>query len=92
MLGFTFDGQAYEIQFRHGQSCPPNVPMEVRSTACTIFIGHALHWYEGRSWCHGNDQFSKETGRKLALERALTGRTRDFRTAAWKAYFARKGG
>ena len=82
---------SYWIDFRYDQKPPPNSPVKVRSVRCVIRVdsgGLSL----GRSWCHENDQFSKETGRKLALARALMGYDRGFRTAAWKAYLGRKGG
>ena len=37
------------------------------------------------------DAFSKETGRKISLRRAIAGFRRDDRTKIWAAYFARKG-
>lgn len=55
------------------------------------------------SFCHPNDNFNKEYGRKLALERVLdlftetaledgatAAECRTFRTAAWNAYHNRK--
>ncbi len=86
----THDGLVYAIQFCYKPGIPPNGFETVRSTSCSIVSGDDVQW--GYSWCHRNDQFSKETGRKLALTRALINRDRSFRTAAWKAYFERKGG
>ena len=90
-MDFLYDGNSYKIEFGRDQDLSPNSAVLVRSTSCTIRRdrGGSL---VGRSWCHRNDQFSKETGRKLALTRALMSYDRGFRTAAWKAYLGRKGG
>jgi hypothetical protein len=46
----------------------------------------------GYSYCHEQDQFVKEVGRKIALTRALEdmGADQPTRTLFWKAYFGRK--
>jgi hypothetical protein len=43
----------------------------------------------GYAWCSPKDNFNKETGRKLALKRALDTPklTKEQRTEIWKAYF-----
>lgn len=80
----------YWINFRYDRKPPPNSSVEVRSVRCVIATDSGGLSF-GRSWCHQNDQFSKETGRKLALARALKEFDRGFRTVAWKAYLGRKG-
>ena len=70
------------------------------STTCFIYLlqdnGNKQLIGYGVSKCQTeHDNFCKETGRKLALTRALdnaiyTGEIREFRTLAWKSYFARK--
>lgn len=43
----------------------------------------------GYAWCSPRDQFTKETGRKIALARAIAGFPRTSRTLIWKTYHAR---
>ena len=44
----------------------------------------------GSAQCAPGDKPNYETGRKLALTRALASAPKDFRTAIWKAYLGRK--
>jgi len=46
----------------------------------------------GVAYCSARDQFCKETGRKLALQRLLSEvfQDRNKRKLVWQAYFARK--
>jgi hypothetical protein len=88
-MRFTFEGLDYRIGFRH----EIDRKSETAITYCWVdnvdrsvlkqVVG------KGSAKCSKGDIFNKETGRKLALERALVGKVRAFRTAAWKAYFNR---
>lgn len=43
----------------------------------------------GKAECHPKDNFCKETGRKLALARAIAGFNKAERTAVWAVYRGR---
>ncbi len=67
-------------------------------TTCKLFflnedgsIDQIADSCRGYSYCHASDQFNKETGRKVSLERALDdGRfTREERREVWQNYFRR---
>lgn len=55
---------------------------------CQVFTG-VLMIGEGRSHCHPTDNFCKETGRKIALERAVARLDKDTRREIWRLYFDR---
>ena len=99
---FYVDGQGYKIQFKRGYSgLPSNRAVLVQVTWCWIaYIARRVDpanpgpreeaiAHMGCSWCHPNDSFNRETGRKLALTRTLQPHTKRFRTVAWNAYLAR---
>lgn len=55
---------------------------------CQVFTGNLLIG-DGESNCHPSDNFCKETGRKIALERAVARLDRDTRREIWRLYFDR---
>jgi hypothetical protein len=93
-MTFTFEDYHYEIQFKYTHHTG------LRGIDCYINQVHgqikkrvAIGW----SSCSSADVFVKETGRKIALTRALGEivyalpvREKAFRTAAWTAYHNRK--
>ncbi len=88
----TDDG-TYRVMFKHERyGCS-------RATTCSLMkdvsVGHGLLRTRvsfGLAQCHTGDNYCKETGRKIALTRALAsaGFSKPLRTQVWKAYFARK--
>lgn len=65
--------------------------VEARTTICTLVNKSNEIVAEGEAFCHVNDQFNKETGRKLALARALkeSELSQESRALIWQAYFSR---
>lgn len=62
------DNQKFRINFSHGHF------KEGSSTLCTIAVQNGETWDavgNGTATCHKSDNFCKEIGRKIALERAL---------------------
>lgn len=97
-MEFTYNGQTFKIQFRYSSTATGE---RGAFTNCTIIPNpdyHMRHGYMGRAECSDKDQFCKETGRKIALRRALAkafpsryySDSKAARRAAWQAYFARK--
>lgn len=63
-------------------------------TTCHIEIknktsGRWMGWSWGEARCSLDDRFQKEVGRKLSLQRALIGATKEFRTTVWATYLVR---
>ena len=87
------DGNQYRIGFQYGITHNHHhyegIPL--RYTQCDIFLLDAIGpWMKsGWAFCGPSDAFVKETGRKLALQRALkkAGFTRDQRRQVWEQYF-----
>ncbi len=93
-MTFEYAAQEYRISFKHGTLALPTAPnVTCRGTSCRIEQVHGIYRRVGNSYCHPNDNFCRETGRKLALKNVLDWRCgerwRIFRTAAWKAYLER---
>ncbi len=82
----TIDGIEYKISFNHYNPPKP----ERANTQCSIEweTGH----YLGSAIVHPKDTYCKETGRKLALRRALLagGFSREQRKLFWAAYRYRR--
>lgn len=93
-MRFSYDGKEFVILFEYTWETIPNTKLEGMVTRCWVAkVGvdrDAL--LNGTTWCHPSDQFSRATGCKMALERALASSFRPFRTAAWKAHLGRKPG
>lgn len=102
MITFNGIGKTYGIQFSHELRDVEierngEVWSEPRRTtiASVVLVGEkeGKPTYEvvqeGYSVCHPNDVFVKEQGRKVALQYALQGFAKQFRTLAWEAYHSR---
>ena len=94
----------YKVSFKHVR---PNHNHYKMITLCNIWKYDPVIWGEsiegtdskdwlnmnyGNAKCGKHDNFCKETGRKIALTRALTYPTqldKEVRTAIWNAYFMR---
>ena len=93
MIYTTYNGAKFAIQFRYDEEFDGT-----RSTQCCIYVLINEMWLDvGRAWAfqNKNDNFCKETGRKIALERALNDSrydTKDFRTVIWLSYLNRNAG
>ncbi len=60
-------------------------------TRCAITnLDNASVFIVGLAFCSVKDTFSKETGRKVSLTKALESFSKEFRTLVWRAYFNRK--
>jgi hypothetical protein len=85
-MKFTYDGKNYRIGFQHDWD-------EATTFAFIKEDGDPRDAViEGTSFCSAEDKFCYETGRKVALARALEDYApdREFRKAAWAAYRSRK--
>lgn len=85
-MKFTYDGTEYKITFVYARE-----RYAQRVVYCNLW-DRTPAWEvvaKAYSQCHPDDQFCKETGRKVALRRALEGFDKPFRTAVWQAYHAR---
>ena len=95
-MKFTFNGRQYRITFTHPQEQNdiPGIGLRTqRSSIAKIYeVVGAVRDPEqnpvafGSVTCNHNDQFNHAVGRKLALQKALSGFSKEFRTAAWNAY------
>lgn len=92
---FSVDTLSIKVHFAHRQVVgDKNVS---HATFCFItYYGEKDPCMVGVAYCSRQDQFNKETGRKLALKRVLS---RNFtqwdkiqRGIIWNAYFGRKNG
>ena len=98
-MTFKYEDKQYRIIFKHNTryALPTDPNVMVKGTRCDIEIpfpetaGTTYHPMV-YSYCHPSDNFCKETGRKLALAKALRSYSRKFRTAAWEAYLERPRG
>lgn len=93
-MKFIFDGKQYALQFAYGlvETVYGN---NRRGVYCTILDANDLPLTSCYAACAPQDKFLKETGRKKSLTLALqTYPVQDFpkqfRAAAWKAYFSRR--
>ena len=96
-----FEVAEYKVSFYHERFSSPvgfllasGMRPIIARTVCRI-------WYRddwgggtpGEAWCSAEDQFNKETGRKIALTRALknAGFDKPARSLFWEAYFKKRG-
>jgi hypothetical protein len=90
---FEFAGNKYALQFKYETELEKERGL-FRRTYCTLFKYVESQWLpsviEGEALCVPEDRYVKETGRKLALTRALSSVSKEFRTAAWQAYHSRR--
>ena len=103
----TIENVEYHIRFRHYHGVdafpwedvttfspsPPHVTICEIEGEITTDTGKPTYFIAatGRASCSYNDQYNKETGRKLALKRALVDGefSREDRTKFWAAYRGR---
>ena len=83
----------YRVKFQH-KTDSNNKPI---STICRIEIPETVTGNVtsikavGIAFCHPVDQYDRNTGRKLALSRALHSFPREERAAFWIAYYQKRG-
>jgi len=75
-MKLNVDGSDVIIKFWHGENNGRRVTACQRENHKTIY-----------AICNPGDQFSKATGRKVALKKALVNTDRSIRTTIWNAYF-----
>ncbi len=82
----TIDGIEYKITFQHLMKPINDNPFFRPRTLC--WLASETTTCKGEAWVHPEDTYCKETGRKLALKRALKvgGFSREQRKLFWVAY------
>lgn len=79
MMKFMLDGASVSIKFKFQDAV----------TICYFIVDNWV--FSGSALCSSNDQFNKETGRKISLRRALAnaGVDKAHRAAIWLKYLTR---
>jgi len=95
----THESHVFTINFLHEQFDEPQVRFTLHRgarmframTSCTILgaNGPSPIGISGFAWCADEDRFCKETGRQIALKRAVQDLPREVRGAILYAYFTR---
>lgn len=91
------DGKKLRMEWKH-MRVPPINTMDGKvpggkfklCTICQLKDEDGIVVLEGSSWCKVADTFTKESGRKRSLMRAIRDMPREERGKFWYAYFARK--
>lgn len=79
------EGQNVTVAFSHSfVNSGEEKHIGKRITAVTVEIGDQSHL--GYAICHPNDNFCKETGRRVALKRGLEVFNKQQRTEVWDQY------
>ena len=66
------ENQAYRVRWQYDDYAPmPNSPTNRKATYCFIQVADTDDEYIGTALCNYKDQFSKEEGRVISLERAM---------------------
>jgi len=73
------------IRFKYHRDSPDHNG----ETLCFVYLGGGEP-YVGWAHCSKQDQFCKETGRKVALARAVKPLDKATRKRVWEAYFGRR--
>ena len=93
-LKLEIEGTKYYISWIHDRVWPAEVTGDNGGTWCGIFdrpdSDPEKPVWEGFAYCSLKDKFSKETGRKVSLTKALALWPREKRKLVWEAYFKRK--
>ena len=98
-MRFEHDGHSFRIRFRHEHPdgfifAGDTRHGKVRAlTSCFIEGQEMDRWAavaQGEARCSLDDRFQKETGRKLALQRAVAHFPQVLRGTIWDAYLSRK--
>lgn len=95
MFYFDIDGLTYRVRFEHVKDQNGKYISTIAYLQSAKLDSPANDFFVigmGIAYCSSKDQFCKETGRKLALQRLLSEvfQGRDKRKLVWQAYFARK--
>lgn len=97
LLGFGYETEVVEFgRFKAGQNTSEiTITKRIPVVKCYVRFCNDKRTStliaEGKSMCHENDVYCKETGRKIALTRALMYITDpEIRKAFWTTYFKRK--
>ncbi len=87
-------GVEYKIVFGYEETVRPislaMVGSVHRGVTCELIDAEGKGVALGASLCHPKDNFCRETGRKLALTRAITGFNKAQRAAIWAVYLHRR--
>ena len=93
-----FEVAEYKVRFHHKRYEPAALPFvgsKVRGhTYCQIIRENLeVPAVRGTTYCSAKDQFNYNTGRKIALSRALkaAGFDKPTRSLFWEAYFKKRG-
>jgi hypothetical protein len=85
-----------QFSFNHEQFKPTAGPSYAGHivkgfTMCHLTVGDG-HTFHATAWCSAEDNFNKELGRKLALEKVMrfAKLSREDRKEVWMSYFGRK--
>jgi hypothetical protein len=98
MFNLTIDGRNISFSFAHHRDVNLTLPLRLNPkklvtvtdiTLCDMLVDGKE--YSGEACCVAGDQFRKESGRKVALARALQDAQlpRAIRTLVWDKYFHR---
>ena len=92
MFTITIDGKEYKFSFKHQPTVTKSVDDEFPDvpphTIC--YVDHCGVISDYYAWLHPNDRYSRETGRKVALAKALKDLFPDDKTTrleVWMEYF-----
>jgi hypothetical protein len=90
-MRFKLNGKDYRVFFTHHNPAQDAVGGTLASIESADENDENFECYEGYAQLHPSDNFCKETGRKLALARALenSGWRRAERQVVWLEYFGR---
>lgn len=88
------DHGKYKVRFKYIDGAYPDNPtnnaiITKTTLACISLLGNGIEESHGYAFCSHLDRFNRETGRKVALTRALQSLPREIRKKFWEAYFNR---
>lgn len=88
-MHFTLNGKNYLVKFQYETT---SVGISTSAKIIKVpFEENSIPVGIGVAYCSLNDQFNKNTGRKLALARAISPLPRLLRAVIWEAYDAQIG-
>lgn len=79
---FTVDN--YKVHFHYSEDKQKRMV-----THCAVYSLDGTEYYEGSVTCSKYDHFRKATGRKAALQRAISNLDRAIRADIWATYFTK---
>lgn len=91
-MKINIDGRDYSFKFTHhtGDTSPNKLSKKdsqiERSTVCRVFNEDGKIVTYGVANVHPYDNFCKETGRKIALSRAISTWEKEYKTLVWDEY------